>query len=127
MSCIFCEIANKNIPSNLIYEDDTIMVIMDNKPICDGHVMIIPKKHYETVFDAPTEVLNHMYEIANMLTPILMHSTQEDGMTISINYGSKQAIKHLHMHLLPNFEKSASLVVEDVYKIIMGNLDEKKN
>lgn len=116
MNCIFCEIAKKNIPGNFLYEDDLVMAIMDIHPLCDGHIMIIPKDHYETVFDVPKDVLNHMYEVAEKLTPVLMKGTNETGMTFSINYGSKQEVKHLHMHLLPNFDKPASKTSEEVYK-----------
>ena len=61
MDCIFCKIANKEINSNFVYEDDILMAIMDINPICDGHILIIPKKHYETVFDVPENILSHMY------------------------------------------------------------------
>ena len=126
MSCIFCEIAKKNIPSNIIYEDDLVMAIMDIKPVCDGHIMVIPKKHIETVFEAEAYMLNHMFDVASILTPIIMEALTEDGMTISINYGSQQEIKHLHMHLLPNFKKKSTSTIEDVYKKIMDKKYEKK-
>lgn len=119
MDCIFCEIAKKNIPSKFIYEDEMVMAIMDIKPICDGHIMIIPKEHYATVFDVPKDLLIHMYDVAEKLTPRLMKATGEDGMTFSINYGSQQEIKHLHLHLLPNFQKSATKSIDDVYTSIM--------
>ena len=118
MSCVFCEIAKKNIPSSCIYEDDLVMAIMDINPICDGHVLIIPKNHYDTVFDTPKDVLNHMFCIAEKLTPRLMKGLKEKGMTLSINYGSAQAIKHLHLHMLPDFNKKPCKTVEEVYKLI---------
>ena len=126
MDCIFCEIAKRNINSNFVYEDDLVMAIMDINPICDGHVLIIPKDHYQTVFDVPKDVLMHMYEVAEKLTPTLMKATNEKGLTLSINYGDKQEIKHLHLHLVPNFEKKPSKKMEDVYKLIMDELNEKK-
>lgn len=122
MNCIFCEISKKNIPGKFVYEDDIVMAIMDINPICDGHLMIIPKKHYETVFDTPKEVLSHMYDVANKLTPTLMKATNEKGLTLSINYGDKQEVKHLHMHLLPNFKKPAEKSIDDNYNAIMENL-----
>ena len=122
MSCIFCEIAKKNIPGNFIYEDDKVMAIMDINPICDGHAMIIPKDHYATLFDIPSELLGHMYKVAEKLTPVLMKATDEDGMTFSINYGSKQEIKHLHLHLLPNFSKPAEKTIEEVFNNIKETL-----
>ena len=122
MDCIFCEIAKKNIPSKCIYEDEIITAIMDINPICDGHIMIIPKDHYETVFDVPKDILNHMYDVAQKLTPVFMKALNEDGMTFSINYGSKQEIKHLHLHLLPNFKKRPLKTIDEVYDSIMENM-----
>lgn len=119
MDCIFCKIANKEMESNFVYEDDTVMVIMDISPICDGHLLVIPKNHYDTVFDVPSEVLNHMYEVANKITHKVMDKLKEPGATIAFNYGAKQAIKHVHMHIMPNFEVKASKKVEDVYKLLM--------
>ena len=123
MDCIFCEIAKKSINSNIIYEDDLVMAIMDINPICDGHTLIIPKDHYVTLFDVPKNILMHMYEVAAILTPILMKVTGENGASFSINYGDKQEVKHLHMHIMPNFNKKPSKNIEEVYKLIM---DEKK-
>jgi len=105
----------------LLYEDEIVMVIMDLYPICDGHLLIIPKKHYDTVFDVPTDVLEHMYKIANDMTHKVMDKLNEKGATIAFNYGDKQAIKHVHMHIMPNFEVKASKSVEDVYKLLMEN------
>ncbi len=122
MDCIFCEIAKKNIPSKCIYEDEIVMAIMDINPICDGHIIIIPKNHFDTVFDVPKETLNHMYAIAQKLTPIIMKALNEDGMTFSINYGSKQEIKHLHLHLLPDFKKVPLKTIDEVYELIMENM-----
>ena len=120
MSCIFCEIAKKNIPSKFLYEDEKVMAIMDINPICDGHVLIIPKEHIETVYDANKDILGHMLEVSKKIAPKVLEATDEKGYNLSINYGDKQSIKHLHMHLLPNFKKSPSKKMEDVYKLIKG-------
>lgn len=117
--CIFCKIAKKEIPSNMVYEDEKIMVIMDINPICDGHLLVIPKKHVETVFDAESDLLGYMFSKSNAIVQKLMEVTGEKGATLSFNYGDKQEIKHLHLHLMPNFKKPATLELQDVYKKIM--------
>ena len=118
MSCVFCEIAKKNIPSKCIYEDDLVMAIMDINPICDGHVLVIPKNHYDTVFDTPKDVLSHMFSVAEKITPRLMNGLKEKGLTLSINYGCKQEIKHLHLHMMPDFNKKPSKSIDEVYELI---------
>lgn len=119
MDCIFCKIARKEINSNFVYEDDILMCIMDVNPVCDGHVLVIPKNHYETVFDVPKDILDHMFKVAHEITNKLMSATGEKGVTISFNYGDKQEVKHVHMHIMPNFNKKPSKSIEDVYKLIM--------
>ncbi|MBE6155409.1 MAG: HIT domain-containing protein [Firmicutes bacterium] len=119
MDCIFCKIANKEISSNFVYEDDILMVIMDINPTCDGHLLVIPKEHFTTIFDVPEKVLAHMYQIAEQMTYKVMKATGEKGVTLSINYGDKQEIKHVHLHILPNFQTKASKSIEEVYKLLM--------
>jgi len=126
MSCVFCEIAKKNIPSKFVYEDDLVMAIMDIKPICDGHTLVIPKDHYDTFLDAPKEVIDRMNDVAKMLTPIIMEATGEKGLTYSINYGDKQEIKHLHLHLMGDFRKPATHDIDTMYEKIMEGLNEKE-
>ena len=119
MDCIFCKIANKEINSNFVYEDETVMAIMDISPVCDGHVLVIPKNHYETVFDVPKDILAHIMEVANNLKDKIMDVTNEKGITLTVNYGDKQEVKHMHLHILPNIHKPASKPIEQVYNEIM--------
>ena len=102
------------------------MAIMDINPICDGHVLVIPKNHYETFLDVPNDVLSKMNNVARMLTPILMEKASQKGLTYSINYGDKQEVKHLHMHLMPNFHAPATIDVSKMHKMIMDGINEKK-
>lgn len=122
MDCIFCKIANKEINSNFVYEDDIVMVIMDIDPLCDGHLLIIPKKHYETLFDIPEDVLMHMRNIANDMIQKIMKKLKDKGATLAFNYGDKQTVLHAHMHIVPNMNfdnPNTSKTVEEVYKLLM--------
>ena len=64
MDCIFCKIINGEISSYTIYEDDIVKVIMDVNPITDGHLLIIPKKHYVNLNDIDIDTLIHIQKIA---------------------------------------------------------------
>ena len=121
MDCIFCKIAHKEIPSEVLYEDDSVMAIMDINPLCDGHVLVIPKKHYEDIYEVDKETLVHMYDIAKDLNKKIMAKLNEPGATFSINYGDKQEIKHLHLHILPSFKAKATKTHEEVYKLLSGD------
>lgn len=119
MDCIFCKIINKEIDSKVVYEDEIVTAFMDISPVCDGHILVIPKKHYVTVFDLPEDVLAHMYKVANKIGEKAMKVTGETGLSLSFNYGDKQVVKHVHLHILPNYEKKASKSIEEVYKLLM--------
>ena len=119
MDCIFCKIINKEIPSKVLYEDDLVLVIMDVNPVSDGHVLILPKKHYEDYLD--NEVLKHIYQVAKNIGPNIMNKIGAKSLTLLINYGDDQQVKHFHLHLIPDFSKSKNnnlKDIEEIYNII---------
>lgn len=120
MDCIFCKIVKGEIPSEILYQDDIVLAFMDINPLCDGHVLIIPKKHYEDIYEVDNDTLAHMYDVARMLNKKIMAKLNEPGATFSINYGDKQEVKHLHLHILPNFKKAPKMTHEETYKLLSG-------
>lgn len=116
--CIFCKIIKKEIPSKVIYEDDKVLAFMDNMPICDGHVLVIPKKHFEDIYAIDSDTFLHMFEIAKKLAEKIMRILNKEGATFSINYGNMQEVKHLHLHIMPNFKEKATLTYEEVYDML---------
>ena len=119
MDCIFCKIINGEIPSKKIYEDDYAIAILDLHPAVDGHTLIIPKKHVVDMMDIDKETLMHVYNAAKKLTPILMEKLNKTAMSLRVNYGDSQEIKHFHMHLLPNYGlDKAKLSQDEVYEIL---------
>ena len=118
-NCIFCKILNGEIPSKRLYEDDKVIVIMDVNPKVDGHSLVIPKEHVTDFKEASNELISHMFDVARDMTDKLMSKLGVNAITLGINYGDSQVVKHLHLHLLPNFEiKEASMSVEEVYDIL---------
>lgn len=118
-NCIFCKILKGEIPSKKLYEDDKVIVIMDVNPKVDGHSLVIPKEHVVDFKEVNDELLTHIFEVARMMTDKLMTKLDAKAITLGINYGDSQMVKHLHLHLLPNFEiKEASMLVDEVYDIL---------
>ena len=119
MDCIFCKIINKEIPSMVLYEDEKILVILDVNPVSDGHALIIPKKHIEDILQADMDILNYMFLKARELTPIIMNKLNSKALTYLINYGDDQQVKHLHLHLIPDYsKKNKTKEVKDIYEIL---------
>ena len=119
--CLFCKIVNKTEKSLILYEDDVLIVILDAFPDCDGHTLVIPKKHFTDINEVDDETLAHMFNIAKKYGNLIMQKLNKKAVTYLINYGDSQVIKHLHLHILPNFKRSkATMKKEEVYKILKG-------
>ena len=117
--CIFCKILKGEIPSKKLYEDDKVIVIMDVNPKVDGHALVIPKEHVTDFMEISDELLTHIYEVAREVSKKLMSKLNATALTLGVNYGDSQVVKHFHMHLIPNYEvSSAGKNVEEVYNIL---------
>lgn len=103
--CIFCKIINNEIPSSTIYEDDLVKVFLDVNPATNGHMLIIPKKHYENILDVDQEIYNYSIKlIKEKLYSLVKEKLNCSGVTISQNNEYGQEVKHLHIHLIPRYE-----------------------
>ena len=68
MDCIFCKIINGDIPSSKVYEDDKVLAFNDINPVAPYHILVIPKKHYESIIDIPEsemDIIAHMHNVIN--------------------------------------------------------------
>lgn len=104
MDCIFCKINNKEIPSYTVYEDEIVRVMMDINPVTNGHLLIIPKKHYTNLEDIPLETLSHIQDIAKKMFKLLKEKLNIDGLTLCQNNEYGQEVKHYHLHLIPRYK-----------------------
>lgn len=100
--CIFCMIANKEIPSNIVYEDDKIVCFHDLEPQAPVHVLIIPKKHISSMDDINEEDQALLGHIMLKVKDIAKELELENGYRLVNNCGEDgfQTVKHLHFHLL---------------------------
>ena len=105
MDCLFCNIVNKKIPSSIVYEDDLCTVFMDIFPSTNGHLLLIPKNHYENIFDVDLDFINHSFKLLKEhLYPLLKKKLNIEGLTIMENNFYGQEIKHFHIHLIPRYK-----------------------
>lgn len=106
--CLFCKIANKEIPAKIIYENEKTMCILDINPISDGHCILIPKKHFEYFSNCDDDYLEEMAKTTKKVANIINQSALgNNGINYLINEkeNANQEIMHLHIHLIPKFEK----------------------
>lgn len=118
--CLFCKIANKEIEAKILYEDEYLMVILDAYPDTDGHTLVIPKKHYEDIYSIDPEMFLKIFTTGKEKAQTLMNKLNKNSLTFLINYGDAQAIKHFHLHLLPDFmHKEHKYSKEEIYDKLM--------
>ena len=122
-NCIFCKIVKGDIPSKTIYEDDLIKVIMNIEPATNGHLLVIPKKHYLNIFDIDEEVVNHSFKIIrDKIYPLLKEKLNCEGLTLSENNLLGQTVPHFHIHVTPRYQND--LLDFNYNKEMISDLDE---
>jgi len=105
-NCIFCKIANGEIPSATIYEDDMFRVILDINPASKGHALILPKEHYANIFEVPEETAARSIILARKIMTKMKDVVRCDGYNLLQNNGPSagQTVFHYHVHMIPRFE-----------------------
>ena len=104
-NCIFCKLANKDIPTNIIYEDEKFTVIMDASPAPKGHALILPKNHAANIYELPDKDAADIFVLAKKMAKKMTEILQCDGFNIVQNNGevAGQTVFHFHMHLIPRY------------------------
>lgn len=105
-SCIFCRLANGEIPTNTIYEDEMFRVILDAAPAAKGHALIIPKEHYADLYEIDEETAGSAMKLAKKLAAHMTNVLQCDGFNLVQNNGevAGQTVFHFHLHLIPRYK-----------------------
>ncbi|MBI5221423.1 MAG: HIT family protein [Candidatus Magasanikbacteria bacterium] len=105
MNCIFCKILNKEIPNYTVYEDENVLAFLDIFPCAKGHTVVIPKKHFENLWDMNVENFQAVAAGLRAATGRVQARLKPDGMNIGINNGevAGQAVPHVHWHIIPRY------------------------
>ena len=101
--CIFCDIIRGGAEVSMCYEDATALAFMDIQPVNPGHVLVVPRQHYESFLDLPRDVGMHLFEVAMLLGPIIRRVSGVEGMNLVVSSGAAagQDVYHFHVHLIP--------------------------
>ena len=106
-NCIFCKIANGEIPSTTVYEDDDFRVILELSPASKGHALILPKEHYANLYELPDEAASKVLIVAKNVVAKMTKALGCDGYNLVQNNGEAagQTVFHFHMHLIPRYKE----------------------
>ncbi len=104
--CIFCKIANNEIPSYKIYEDEICLAFLDLSQSNIGHTLVIPKKHFDNILDVDSETVKHLFNVTSMLAKHINQKLNVSNFNILNNCGefAGQTINHFHIHIIPRYE-----------------------
>ncbi len=105
-NCIFCKIANGEIPSATLYEDDDFRVILDLGPATKGHALLLPKTHAANLYELPDDLAEKAILVAKKAAAGLRDGLGSDGLNLVQNNGEAagQTVFHFHMHLIPRWK-----------------------
>lgn len=111
--CVFCKIIKGEIPSEKVYEDEEVLAFKDINPAAPIHILVIPKKHIETLLDveeADSYLISHVYQVINKITKEI--GIDKEGFRVIVNCGKDagQEVMHVHFHLLAGRKLGAKIV-----------------
>ena len=111
-NCIFCKIANGEIPSRTIEENDMFKVVLDVGPATKGHALILPKDHYTNLYDLPEDVAAEVYKTAKKIALKMKEKLGCDGVNIVQNNeeAAGQTVFHFHMHVIPRYKDDGQVI-----------------
>ena len=104
--CLFCKIIKGEIQSFKIFENDLVFSFLDINPLTKGHALVIPKKHYENIFDIPEDELKEIISVAKKLAGMIKEKLNADGVNLMNASGeaAEQSVNHFHLHIIPRYK-----------------------
>ena len=110
--CIFCKLANGVYPTNSIYEDETFKVILDASPANKGHALILPKEHFQDVFEIDEDTLGKAMILAKKVAEKQVDVLKCEGVNIVQNNkeAAGQSVLHYHLHVIPRFKSDGQKI-----------------
>lgn len=126
MECIFCKILKGEIPTKKVFENDKFIVILDAFPANIGHCLVIPKKHFENIFEIDDETIAQAIKIAKLIAKSLKQNLNIENINILQNNGSiaGQSVNHFHIHVIPRFENDNVTIKSQTVDIDENTLNE---
>ncbi|MBP9836537.1 MAG: HIT family protein [Candidatus Pacebacteria bacterium] len=105
MENIFLKIINREIPANIIYEDDLVIAFLDIVPVNKGHALVVPKKHFVNILDGDPDTLAHMMKISQKIAKAQVKELGAEGFNLVVNNGiaGGQEVMHSHFHVVPRY------------------------
>jgi histidine triad (HIT) family protein len=105
MACLFCGIVSEEIDASIVYQDDISLAFLDHRPLLPGHCLLVPKAHFETLSDLPTELMGPFFINVQLLARAVELALEAEGSFVAMNNRVSQSVPHLHVHIVPRRKK----------------------
>lgn len=105
MSCLFCGVIKREVSASVVFEDDICLAFLDHRPLFHGHCLLVPKNHFETLSDLPTDLVSPLFANVQLLTRAVETALAAEGSFVAMNNRVSQSVPHLHVHIVPRKKK----------------------
>ena len=105
-NCVFCNIVLKEIPASYVFENEKILAFMDIRPVTEGHTLVIPKTHYENIFELTDDIIEPIFKAVKKVAYAVKEGVNAEGITIFQQNGKAagQDVFHFHVHVIPRYK-----------------------
>lgn len=104
-SCVFCKIVSGNLDAAIVFDDDQTLAFLDNRPLFHGHTLVVPKNHYETLSDFPSDFIDQFFKNVQVINRGVERAMEAEGTFVAMNNRVSQSVPHLHVHVVPRRKK----------------------
>ena len=99
--CVFCEIVAGRSKAEIVLDEEGVLAFLDVRPVFQGHVLVLPKAHHETLLDLPQETIEPLFAATKRIAKAIEAGLHADGSWVAINNRVSQSVPHLHVHVVP--------------------------
>ena len=103
--CLFCGIAAATVPANIVLDEPHAVAFLDHRPVFPGHVLLVPRQHYETLSDLPADHVGPLFLTTQRLARAVEAAMEADGTFVAMNNRVSQSVAHVHVHVVPRRRK----------------------
>jgi histidine triad (HIT) family protein len=103
--CLFCRIVSGEAEATIVYEDKNSLAFLDIRPLFHGHVLVVPREHFETLSDLPAERVESLFQVVRTLAQAVESGMEAEGTFVAMNNRISQSVPHLHVHVVPRRKK----------------------
>src|SRR5262245_21109922 len=104
-SCTFCQVISGKLPAYTVFESEHAIAFLDKSPVFIGHVLLVPRVHYETLAELPEEDVGPLFLTAQKIARAVEQALGADGTFVAMNNKVSQSVPHLHVHVVPRKKK----------------------